>query len=424
MASWAIDNVPLLHRSKPGRLIARRAAIALLPIAEAAAPTGRARAFGEFAIRIPPRKRRISALLAFAATLATAPAQADTTSTAASAAEAPAPWAGDGAPPSPNQTLVREFGVIGLTGEMNSDEHFGSLQARLGAYTALPASDTHPQVSLQNLVIPAHAVFSLDSSGHWFVKLGAAGIKNWADDHGSFLETTTTFTSLAQLQYRPRPGTLIGLGPTYETNIIHLAGGGRIVVPGAGVRFDLLQRISPTLGFAAKASWFDGTTTTSIPLAGGLSLHDRAATPRSYLQLGLIGMFQHQDSALVPKGWSLRPAVHLILQRTAVQASTTSLGSLESRDLQDYGEVLVSTRLQREEFRSAHPAPFVELGGEFQIRNTLPTPISAPSTAYAKAGATMRVGGWGFFDAYYAWRDSLDGTYRSGTAEILLSVTY
>jgi hypothetical protein len=279
-------------------LIALRPAIALLPIAEAAAPTGRARAFGEFAIRIPPDKRRISALLAFAAmALSTTAARADTY-TAASAAEAPTPWApGDGTPVSPNQQLVREFGVIGLTGEMNSDEHFGSLQARLGAYTALPTTDTHPQVSLQNLVVPAHAVVSLGSSGHWFVKLGAAAIKNWADDHGSFLETTTTFTALAQLQYRPRPGTLIGLGPTYETNIIHLAGGGRIVVPGAGVRFDLLQRISPTLGFAAKATWFDGTTTTTIPLGGGLTLHDRASTPRSYLQLGLIGMFQHQDSA-------------------------------------------------------------------------------------------------------------------------------
>ncbi|WP_206241313.1 hypothetical protein [Novosphingobium terrae] len=354
-------------------------------------------------------------------------AQADTApaSDAIATADAPAPWApGDGAAASPNQKLVREFGVIGLTGEMNSDEHFGSLQARLGAYTALPATDTHPDVSLQNLVIPAHAVVSLDSAGHWFVKLGAAAIKNWADDHGSFLETTTTFTSLAQLQYRPRPGTLIGLGPTYETNIVHLAGGGRIVVPGAGLRFDLLQRISPTIGFAAKATWFDGTTTTTIPLGGDLTLHDRASTPRSYLQLGLIGMFQHQDSPLVPKGWSLRPAVHLILQRTAIQTSTTNLGTVEAGQHQDYGEVLFSTRLQKEEFRSAHPAPFVELGGEFQIHNTLPTPISAPNTAYAKAGATMRVGGWGFFDAYYAWRDSLDGTYRSGTAEVLLSVTY
>lgn len=98
------------------------------------------------------------------------------------------------------------------------------------------------------------------------------------------------------------------------------------------------------------------------------------------------------------------------------------------RNLQDYGEVLVSTRLQKDEFRSAHPAPFVELGAEIRIDSTIPTPASnpalAPITAYAKVGAMMRVGGWGCFDAYYAWRDSLDGTYCSGTAEMLLSVTY
>jgi hypothetical protein len=319
---------------------------------------------------------------------------------------------------------VREFGIIGLTAEMNSDEHFGALQARLGAYTALSSTDTHPDLALQNLVVPAHAVFSLDKEGHWFFKLGAAQIKNWADDHGADLENTSTTTALAQIQYRPRPGTLIGLGATYESNIIHLAGGGRIVVPGPGIRFDLLQRISSRIGFAAKVLWMDGTTSTTIPLGGGLDLAARQASVRTYIQLGLIGMVSHKDTPLVPAGWSLRPTAHLILQRTALASTTTSLGSLEAGQHQDYGELLASARLQKEEFRSAHPAPFVELGAEVRIDSTIPTPASNPTLAYAKAGATMRVGGWGFFDAYYAWRDSLDGTYRSGTAEVLLSVTY
>lgn len=319
---------------------------------------------------------------------------------------------------------MHEFGIIGLTGEMNSDEHFGALQARLGAYTALATTDTHPDLSLQNLVIPAHAVFSLDKEGHWFFKLGAAAIRNWADDHGAALENTSTTTALAQIQYRPRAGTLIGLGATYESNIIHLASGGRIEVPGAGIRFDLLQRIGSRVGFAAKVLWMDGTTTTTIPLGGGVTLTDKAASPRTYIQLGLIGMVGHDDTPLIPKGWSLRPTAHLILQRTAIAASTTSLGSIEARSIQDYGEVLASARLQKEEFRSAHPAPFVELGAEIRIDSTIPTPASNPTLAYAKAGATMRVGNWGFFDAYYAYRDSFDGTYRSGTAELLFSTTF
>lgn len=359
-----------------------------------------------------------------AASIAPETASAQTTTDTDAAAIAVAANQQSQNPTSPNQKLVHDFGIIGLTGEMNSDEHFGALQARLGAYTALSSTDTHPDLSLQNVVAPAHAVISLDKDGHWFFKLGAAAIKNWADDHGADLENTTTLTSLAQIQYRPHAGTLIGLGATYESNVIHLANGGRIVVPGAGIRFDLLQRIGDRIGFAAKVLWMDGTTTTTIPLGGGVNLVDKTSTPRTYIQLGLIGMVGHGDTPLIPRGWSLRPTAHLILQRTAVAASTTNLEAVEARDLQDYGEVLMSARLQKEEFRSAHPAPFVELGTEIQIRSTIPAPASNPTLAYAKAGATMRVGNWGFFDAYYAYRDSFDGTYRSGTAEMLLSVTY
>lgn len=332
----------------------------------------------------------------------------------------------DAAPPAatPGQALARDFGAIGLTGELNSDEHFGALQARLGAYTALQGSTARPDLSLQNIVAPAHVTVPLTNDGRWFVKLGSAFIQSWADDHGAALENTTTVTALAQLQFRPRPGTLIGLGPTYETNTVRLANGGRIKVPGAGLRFDLLQRFGQHLGFAAKVTWMNGTTDTTVPIGGGLVLHDYTSSPRLFAQAGLIGMIDHRTLSFLPQGWSLRPAVRLLAQRTTLAASTTNLGVVEPRQHQDYAETLLTVKLQRDEFRSGHLAPFVEAGTELRLDQALPTPADDPSLAYAKAGAAVRVGDWGFFDAYYAYRAAFNGAYRAGVAEVLASITF
>lgn len=324
----------------------------------------------------------------------------------------------------PGAALARDFGAIGLTAEINSDEYFGALQARLGAYTALSSGGAKPDLSLQNVVVPAHVTFPLTGGGRWFLKLGAAGIESWARDHGSRLETTTTVTGQVELQFHPRAGTLIGVGVTYETNAIDLAGGGHVKVPGPGLRFDVLQRLGEHVGFAAKIEWADEKTTTTIPLGTDLTLRDRTDTPRTYAQLGLIGMIQHKDAAFIPDGWSLRPMAHLIVQRTAIAASTNSLGEDIAHDHQDFGEAILTTRLQKDVFRSFQVGPFVESGAEIEMFSTVPTPASDPFMAYAKAGAYMRVGNWGFLDAYYAYRNALNGHYRSGTVELLLSVTF
>ena len=346
-------------------------------------------------------------------------AQDDADETASAAASGG--WHSDAAPSS-GEVLARDFGPLGLTAEINSDEYFGSLQAQLGAYTAIDEGDD-PALSVHNIVMPAHLTVPLDANAHWFVKLGAALIHSWADDHGETLEDTGTMTSLAQIQYRPWAGTLIGVGATYEHNKVHLAEGGSIGIDGNGFRFDLLQRINQHIGLSTKVTWFDGETKLQIPLSEDLTLYDTAASPRTYAQIGLIGRIGHQDMAFVPEGWTLRPMVHAIFQRTVVAASTNSLGVAEERSRQDYGQVMVNMKLEKEEFRSGKLAPFVDMGAILRVADTIPTPASDPVLAYAKAGVATHIGGWGFLDAYYAYRDSLDGHYKSGTAEVLLSIT-
>jgi hypothetical protein len=350
-----------------------------------------------------------------------APGSDDNTKAITTAADATGGW-GNG-PQTPQQVLAREFGVNGLTADMNSDEYFGALQARVGAYTALASGETRPHMSLQNIVTPGHLTFALSSDARWFLKVGAAHIESWADDNGTNLVDTSTTTSLVQLQFRPRAGTLIGFGPTYESNVIR-AGQNRVTAIGAGWRFDLLQRMGNHLGFSAKVTWMDGITNAHVPLGEDLALVERQHTPRTYVQLGLVGMYNHQDFSLIPQGWSLRPTVHAIWQRTADSAATTNLGSFVASSHQDYSEVMATARLQKDEFRSGHIAPFVEAGDEIHVRSTIPTPATMPSLLYAKAGVTMRNGQWGFFDAYYSYHLAPDGTYRSGVLELLASLTF
>ncbi|NOW47836.1 hypothetical protein FHW96_004018 [Novosphingobium sp. SG751A] len=146
------------------------------------------------------------------------------------------------ASPTPRDLLAREFGASGLTVDMNSDELFGAVQARLGAYGA-PGAPASPALSLSNLVLPSHVTLPISEDGHWFIKLGAAEIVGTAADHGIRISDSASTTSLAQIQYRPWAGTLIGIGATYESNVVHTSGGARITMAGAGVRFDLLQRL-------------------------------------------------------------------------------------------------------------------------------------------------------------------------------------
>lgn len=321
------------------------------------------------------------------------------------------------ASPAPRDLLAREFGASGLTADMNSDEVFGAVQARLGAYGAASSS---PALSLANLVLPSHVTVPLGEDGHWFIKLGAAEILGTAADHGARLSDSASTTSLAQIQYRPWAGTLIGVGASYESNVVH-AGSARITMTGAGVRFDLLQRLGDHAGLALKASWLDGATGFAKPAIG---LSYRASDPRLYAQAGLIGNFSARDIRWIPQGWSLRPAAHLVIQHAAQAQTINSYGQSVPREITDYAMAMLTARLQREVRGSYHLAPFIEAGGEFGLRENLGGASSDPALAYLRAGATMRAGRWGFFDAYLAHHDSLDGRMRANVVEMLASFTF
>jgi hypothetical protein len=324
----------------------------------------------------------------------------------------------------PRDLLAHEFAMPGLIADMNSEEFFGAIQARLGAYASLPVGEAHAQLSLQNAVLPAHVTLPLSGNGRWFIKLGAAQIWASAADKGTRLVDSESTTALAQIQFRPRAGTLLGLGAIYESNAIHFDQGGRLSLIGAGVRFDLLQRLGDHAGLAVKASWLDGRTAVSIPLPGNVRITDHASSPRLYLQAGLIGNFSSRDMPWIPQGWSLRPALHVFAQRTTTAASVNNLGFMVPRDVQDYAELAITLRLQRETRGSGHPAPFAEIGEEQRLRARVEGRPTDPALAYAKAGVTMRKGGWGFFDAYLAYHDSLNGQMRAVVGEVLASLTF
>jgi hypothetical protein len=352
---------------------------------------------------IPHRKRISTLSLGLALAIAPAPLLASQTS-------------------EPRDALAHEFGATGLTADLNSEEIFGAVQARLGAYSTLSPGQTAHSLDLWNTVVPTHVTAPIGQDGHWFVKLGAAQVWATAADHGTRLADTAGTNSLAQIQYRPWAGTLIGLGATYESNIVHLANGGRILNTGPGLRLDLLQRFDDHGGLVVKLSWMDGRTDIVVPVGNGLRLANHTQSPRLYGQAGLDGKFTTRDARWIPAGWSLRPAVHVVAQRNIDAASVNSFGHAMPRDVQDYAQIIITAKLQSDPRSPGHLAPFVELGQELRVAERAATP-SEPAMAYARAGATLRLGKWGFFDAYVAHHDSLDGRMKANVAECLISAT-
>ena len=311
--------------------------------------------------------------------------------------------------------LSTDFGAVGLIGEMNSAEHYGAVQSRLGAYSASGTGDGH----LDTFVSPSNVILSLGQGGKWFTKLAAVYVNTDGTYPGGDSRESTSGNFLLQLLHRPAAGTLIGLGVMPDkTDIAIPVNDANIDARSGGVRFDLLQRLGTQSGLEAKLIYLEGHSTFSKPLPNGQMLSSRSSTTRTYVEATFTTILDRAKFAFIPNGWSLRPVTHILFQRDHDRSEQGSAST------EDFAQWLLTARLQKDVFRAGQVGPYVELGTELELVNDAAAGDNNEFLFYGKAGAAFLAGNWGRLDAYYARRQAPDGEFSSNTVNLLLSMIF
>lgn len=318
--------------------------------------------------------------------------------------------------------FMRTFAGVGIIGEMNSSETYGAVQQRIGQYTAHAQaaqygndlSDVRDNAT--SYVVPAHVTFELPGDGNTLLKVGGAAIYARGNESAPTDQDSDGYNFLAEVLRRISPNQAIGVGFATEVTDIDLKNsGGHIDTRGTGVRLDYVNRLSPTTGLAVRAIVLDGRDVTSMP--GSTDI--RQKWRRYFTEAKLMKTLDHRAASFVPQGWFLRPAVEVTYQ------ASRGYGANPAED-ENYGFVEGSVRLEKQELRNWHFAPYVEAGliQEF-VQDISPKGKEAgndPTVFYSKIGGSTRLGGHGRLDLYYARRDGAKGIYSQQTINLLISI--
>lgn len=311
-------------------------------------------------------------------------------------------------------SLSTDFGTVGLIGEMNSAEHYGALQSRLGAYSASSTGDAH----LDTLVVPTNAIISLSQDGNWFTKIGAVYVRSEGSYAAGDMPNSTSRNLLLQALYRPAAGTLIGIGVVPDkTDISVPLNGANIEARGTGVRLDFLQRFGARSGLSAKLLHLEGDSTFNRALPNGQMLSIRSSTARTYVEATFTVILDNAKLGFVPQGWSLRPVTHVLFQRDRDRSSQGAVST------EDFAQWLLTARLQKDVFRAGQIGPYFEFGTEQELINDAAAGDNNDLLLYGKVGAAF-IAGWGRVDAYYARRQAPDGGFSANTVNVLISMMF
>lgn len=359
------------------------------------------------------------AAMAFAGTM---PAVAQETD-AKDAEQAPSPAAAPATAPvaAPGHGIadfMRTFAGVGIIGEMNSSETYGAVQQRLGQYTAhAQAAQYGDDLSLvrddaSSYVVPAHVTFELPGDGNTLLKVGGAAIYARGNESAPTDQDSDGYNFLAEVLRRVSASQAIGVGFATEVTDVDLKdSGGHIDSRGTGVRLDYVNRLSPTTGLAVRAIVLDGRDVTEMP---GAPIA-RRKWRRYFTEAKLMRTLDHRSAGVVPEGWFLRPAVEAVYQ------ASRGHGSNPAED-ENYGFVEASVRLERQEFRNWHFAPYLEVGLIREFVQDVSPGGNDPTVLYSKVGGSTRLGGHGRLDLYYARRDGAKGIYDQQTINLLISI--
>lgn len=330
-------------------------------------------------------------------------------------------------------SLSATFGPSGLLAEHNSNENFGAVQSRLGAYRAHQAfaEAGGPLEGYRDIVetkvFPIKAIVPIPGSGRrWFLKSGTVSIFSRGSDGNLTGSNSDTYSAQLAVLHLVDDRTLIGVGPLISrVNVDLLHNGGSVSSNGKGVQFDLLHKIDDRLGFSARAAYERLETRTTVPIGFTRRVETSQDADRLYVEASAVYNPSGSQILLpVPDGWFLRPIATLIFQATWTKFTTDSQGGPVAANTENFGTVLLSVRLEKDDFRPWHLVPYFVGGTEIEYMNDASSVDQDAGNLYVKAGVATNVGGKGRLDIYYARRESFRGTYSAGTFNMLLSMQF
>jgi hypothetical protein len=336
------------------------------------------------------------------------------------------------AEPDASPTISRSFGDTGLMARFNSSEQYGAVQARTGLYTAHNAVSQTTGITsgfeddVTSIVTPVNAILPLPALGRGVhLKLGYANILSRGASGGHTRIDNDSQVAMAQAVWLIGDDALVGAGVIHEVSDVALRhNGGEIVAEGNGLRFDMLYRLAPQWGASLRVSRLSGDIATTIPHARLGVIVSRQPFRRLYSEAALVGTYRAAQSALVPKGWIIRPALAFVWQDSAFRTTSNSLDATVPARQESYMMAIATLRMERDGFRPWRVMPYGEVGFEQEVRNSLALVDDDPTTLYLKGGAAMNLGGRGRLDLYTARRDSMKGSFQSTTINLLLSMAF
>ena len=334
--------------------------------------------------------------------------------------------------PGARPNLNRSFGPVGLLAEFNSNENFGVLQSRLGAYRTHQAHanaggpDKGYRDTFDNWVFPGKVTVSIPgSNGSWFVRAG--GVAILSRTHGGNLTRTETDTYTGQLQALRLIGndTLVGAGIfVSDVSVDLLHNGGQVETSGLGAQIDFLHKLNDRFGISGRAIYDGLDIHAEIPIGPDRKVVTERTGERLYLEMSAVYNLPGEQVGFVPDGWRLRPVVTGIYQSISYDAGRNSFGAPIPAFTEEFGALLLTARLESTEARPWKLAPYVTAGSEIQLRNNASQVDSDPGNLYLRAGVAMNTGGKGRLDLYYARRDSFEGTYQANNFSAVLSMLF
>ncbi len=325
------------------------------------------------------------------------------------------------------------LGAAGLLAEFGSYDTYGTVQERLGqsraqiAWAAIPGNPTSGYEDAADvLVVPVDLAVPLGSE-HSFLRVGGVAMYNRGRENITWVDIDTRRAELQYL-YIPTPDTILAIGGTVENADIAMGHSpGHIASDGLGLRADIVHKFSPRWGIAVRGELIAAEAETRLTLRNALRYGYDQDYRRLYLQTCLVGTFTHDSLRWVPQGWVFRPNFTALFERNSFADALdtfgrTVRGTVGSSD--SYATLSACGRLERASFRPWHPAPFLEVGLEHEIRNDLDALLDEPTILRTAIGASLNLTHGARIDVEYSRHDGLEGLRRDQSLTVHLGFLF
>lgn len=337
----------------------------------------------------------------------------------------------DGPPPdlSPGMLTLGNLNNAGLLYPAFSNDIYGTIQTRFGesrSALAAAAAPGGPQTGFTDgsltYALPFLVLKELPSaSGAAFLRFSGSFAHVDPDDN---LQNVPGDSRRSDIQYlrAPNPDLMYGFGVFYEeSDFSETLGNSSAKRHGAGIRGDLMAKLSDRWGFVGRMEYSWGDLSLDVPIAPGVLLEQDQGDDRFYAQGELVGTYGKADFPSLPDNWLLHPTVGFAYQRNSIETVRNSLGATVSGiagDSEEYGLVWARLRLESFDPRPGTFSPNASIGLEYEFANDLDALVDEDTYATFTIGGGYQVSPSVRIEFDYTRHQGLSGNRSNDTLAI------